>query len=222
MTIKTAKLSIAELRARWTLESIEKCCFALEKTGTAASPFGHYEGLEDFRGFSLSVGLDTTTVALAGKRPIPRGDVPPISNLDFSFANFKRGGFEDVVAENCKFDGVVDCANWRRVYRCCSFIGTKMARNYFTGRFEDCDFSKAELNSSSAGATDSFVRCNFTKANFRSANWVQVRFENCTFDGAKFDRASVSGSRFIGAAPSEEQLKDTLIAKVVYEDVPGR
>ena len=213
---------VENLRARWDEVDVALINTSFQTTGTAESPFGYYEGLCDFRGFQLKAHLKLSTIAMSGKKPIPQTEIPATKRLDFSFSIFSRGGFSDVVAEDCKFDGVEIGANWRRCFRRCSFKGAKLSRNYLTGRFEDCDFLKAELNSSSAGATDSFVRCNFTKANFRSANWVQVRFENCIFDGAKFDRASVSGSRFIGTAPSEEQLKDTLVAKVVYEDVPCR
>ena len=161
-------------------------------------------------------------MALAGKRPISREDVPPISKFDFSYSDLKHGGFADVIVEDCRFDGIEYEGNWGRGFRRCSFSKAKLSRAFLSGQFVECDFSGVNFSFSKASAPDSFLRCNFTKTNFRSANWTRVRFEYCTFDGAKFDRASVSGSRFIGTAPSEEQLKDTLVAKVVYEDVPGR
>jgi len=222
MIIRQSKNLIEDLRARWDEVDVVPINANLQNSGTAESPFGHYEGLTDFRGFQLKAHLKLSTIAMSGKKPIPQAVVPVTKNLDFSFSIFARGGFSDVVAEDCKFDSVEIGSNWRRCFRRCTFKGAKLSRNYFAGRFEDCDFLKAELNSSSAGAADAFVRCNFTKANLKSANWIQVRFENCIFDGAKFGRASISGSRFVGTAPTGEQLSDTLVTKVVYEDVPGR
>lgn len=222
MTINLLAEEVEKLRSRWTAVDTKTINRGMLRTGCAVSPFLEYLGLTDFRGFPLREHLKIETVAMAGRKPIPQSDVPPMTQMDFSYADLFGGAFADIVAENCCFDGVDNGSNWRRTFRRCSFAKAKLSRNHFRGVFEDCNFLKAQLNLSSASTNTLFLRCNFTKANFRSANWVQVRFENCIFDGAKFDRASVSGSRFIGSAPSEEQLSDTLVAKVVFEDVPGR
>ncbi|WP_259445311.1 pentapeptide repeat-containing protein [Paenibacillus lautus] len=64
------------------------------------------------------------------------------------------------------------------------------------GRFEDCDFTGANL--SHAIARDAaFIRCNFSNFNFRGAHLMYCLFEECSFKEAIFHNGSLSGSRFV-------------------------
>lgn len=208
------------LRSRWDESVAEAINKRLQKSSSADSPYGEYQGRIDVRGLPIMLQMKSENVALAGSKPIPLSSVPPIRVMDFAFAQLRGfGQFCDVEMEDCIFDGAAIGANWARTFRRCSFVQASMKRAQLQGVFEDCDFSRADLSMSRSSRLSRFIRCKFSGTNLRSAQWVNVIFERCIFETAKFGNGSLGGSRFIGSRPTETQLATTIMNGCKFEEI---
>ena len=163
-------------------------------------------------------GVNLPGVVLGAQSPLGLWNVGlyqrPIRRSDFSFGlfetSFVQAQIEDSTFRACDFV-------------CSSFQKTVVTRVIFDGsRFEASSFLDAVIVETSfrecrfkdrRALGSSFVRAklvgsDFTDARFKNTEFRAARFDNCAFDGALFEGCDLRGTKFLGGAPSEQQLQE--------------
>ena len=186
--------STEELKSRWSPDLTSIANALLERGGEPASTFGTIEGRADFRGLVIEAFLKSS-----------------LSNLDLSSSSLAGfGQFSVASVWNCRFDSAALEGNLGKTFQQCSFAGASLKGAVIRGTFENCSFIGAALSGARASEV-AFRRCDFTGANFTRALLLHSTWEDCRFDGARFRNGSLAKGRFIGPAPTEEQLGNTIL-----------
>lgn len=140
-----------------------------------------------------------------------------IDHIDFSFlSTAKAGQFGFSTLDCCLFVAADFHSNLGNRFIRCDFSRAKLQRSVLRGSFEQCIFVNANLSSVLAN-TCRFVECSFVQTNLKQANFYDCAFDRCDFTDCKFGGGSLAGSRFITSRPTESELGDTFLERVVFE-----
>lgn len=99
--------------------------------------------------------------------------------------------------------------------------------NFKYARFEDCDFTSADLNKNKLPYTE-FIRCNLSQADFAECDIFRADFKNCDVIATAFDNAELDQSDFIDCnlkdmsfknMPFTSSCRACLIENVTFENI---
>lgn len=188
---------IEELRNRWDRDLLIVGVRAL--LGSGESPFpGLADGRRDLRGLTISEVVKNIT----------------ISATDLSCSLTKGFGQFDCRLSQCSFRKGQLTTNLGYEVRDSDFSGASLADAVLRGRFEGCNFTRADLTSVK-GEQVSFVRCKFIKAKFRKAVLTHCQFDTCDFADSTCGCGSFAFSRFVHSPLDSVDLGNTLMEKTV-------
>jgi fluoroquinolone resistance protein len=187
------------LNGRWSASVTDAVNGQLLRGLPNGSPFGLTpDGYADLRGLEIKVAVKQVN----------------LRRVDFSgCCKSWAGQFGFCTLHDCLFSGSVLPTNFGSDFQRCKFTEAKLKGAVLRGRFEECDFSGADM-ASSLGDNLIFEKCSFAGANMRKVHFTGSRFVACRFEGARFASGSFARSVFVSCDLKLEWLGNTVVEKV--------
>jgi uncharacterized protein YjbI with pentapeptide repeats len=167
------------LNGRWSASVTDAVNGQLLRGLPNGSPFGLTpDGYADLRGLEIKVAVKQVN----------------LRRVDFSgCCKSWAGQFGFCTLHDCLFSGSVLPTNFGSDFQRCKFTEAKLKGAVLRGRFEECDFSGADM---------------------RKVHFTGSRFVACRFEGARFASGSFARSVFVSCDLKLEWLGNTVVEKV--------